>query len=85
MKSFLSLELKAIFREYRHSNKISFNEIILFLLVMMSLTFIFYILKVFEINLFLILNIILILFTVLSITLKKYYFMILYNKRKILF
>jgi hypothetical protein len=74
MKGFLSLELKAIFREYRHSNKISFNEIILFLLVMMSLTFIFYILKVFEINLFLILNIILILFTGLAITLKKDYF-----------
>lgn len=74
MKSFLFLELKAIFREYRHSNKISFNEIILFLIIIMSLTFIFYVLKVFEINLFLILNIILILFTFLAISLKKDYF-----------
>lgn len=74
MKNLLLLELKAVFREYRQANKLSWLEMILFLFVFISITALFYVLKIFAVNKFLILNTILVLFTLLAVSSKKDYF-----------
>ncbi|MBP3041907.1 hypothetical protein J9303_21045, partial [Bacillaceae bacterium Marseille-Q3522] len=74
MKNILYLELKAIYREYRQSQQVSFQEVLFALVFLMSLTFVFFLLNKIDINTYIVLNAVTLLFVLLAVTLKKDHF-----------